>query len=130
MTDYIAQQLYNMSCAIRQLQNAQPTDPLTLPPGGDDGDVLIKQGDDLGWGSPSTPPANVVLTTIPIDITTDGQTVFTNVIPVGKNVWSLSVDGDEQIPGVDWIRQGSTQNISWISSDALLAELDMTISVY
>lgn len=99
---------------------------IQLPSGGEDGDVLVKNGDGLIW----VPAIDIATgtSTIYIPITEDGQTIFLSVIPVNKAVTNLLIDGIAQVKDTDYEING--QNIIWKSTDfQLVTTMLLTLKV-
>lgn len=98
---------------------------IDLPSGGNDGDVLAKNGNSLIWIKPEVQTWDGIL----VPISFNGQTLFTDAVPQGKNLFALFLNGVKQRKGIDYIQISGTRNISWISSISLITQLSMSIDV-
>lgn len=98
---------------------------IPFPEGGVNGNVLVKSGESIVWGVAGS---QVVFQEVEVTVAQDNQTVFADVIPQGKTVFQLFIEGIKQEKDEDYTINGRT--ITWISEPALQSSFKMIITVY
>lgn len=89
---------------------------MIFPFGGTDGDVLVKQGDKVIFKKIAEIIGLNQESAI-IAITSDGQTIFGDIIPEGKLLLQVFIEGIKQIKDVDYTVPTGTRNINWLNTN-------------
>lgn len=124
MGNPINDRFYIIECWIKDL--LEKTNAMfVLPSGGQEGNVLVKQGDGIAWTEFEGGGGDIVR--IPVSITANEQTDFLSVVPEGRDLVDFFIDGIPQMRGTDY--SYNNRSVYWSPSAGIKLYTRMNLSL-